>query len=200
MSSPFIIFSLPRSRSKWTSEWLKSSGLPVGHDLGIDCESVNQFLGHFAQGLAGTCETGAMFAWKLLRYYMPEARFVTIHRPRTEVLDSLARFGFRDLEQEMERREAMLQVISQQPGTLNLRFWELDDPKICEGLWQHCLGPGPEFCLDNWLGFHRTNIQVDMGDRIMRLAYNHRAIEALKAEVLAQQRALPRGSLCGNLQ
>lgn len=200
-SSPFIIFSLPRSRSKWTSEWLKSSGLSVAHDLGIDCGSVSDFLGYFQQGLAGTCETGAGFAWKLLRYYMPKARFLTIHRPRAEVLASLARFGLFGLEEEMLRRELMLQVIAQQPGTMSLSWESLDHPDCCEKLWDFAMGPqAPDFDFDNWQNYNLHNIQVDMGERLSRLFQNHRAIEGLKAEVLAQQRALPGGSPCGNLQ
>lgn len=195
--APFIVFSLPRSRSKWLSVWLAAQGARVGHDLGIECGSVGDFLARLG-ALEGTCETGAMFGWRLLRAMLPRARFITIHRPKAEVLASLARFGLRGLEEEIERREAMLQVIAQQPGTMSFHYDELDELEACQRLWIQTIGPG--FCPEQWLEYDRCNVQVDMPRHLWKIAQNAPGIAALKAEVLAMQLALPGGAPCGNLQ
>ena len=59
---PFLVFGLPRSRTAWLSHFLAPSPGAVGHDTGIDCKSISDFIGQFygRDRLAGTCETGAI--------------------------------------------------------------------------------------------------------------------------------------------
>ena len=73
MPKKFLILSLPRSRSKWLSCFLSPPGRDCGHDLIVGCGS----LADFSKALAlrvGSCETGAMVGWKLVRQVMPEVR------------------------------------------------------------------------------------------------------------------------------
>src|SRR6185503_11458650 len=80
-SAPFVLFSLPRSRSAWLSVLLSRPGALVGHDIGIGCAQPEDFAQRLRSDLAGTCETGAAFAWRLIRWLVPDARFAVVRRP-----------------------------------------------------------------------------------------------------------------------
>lgn len=181
---PFVIFSLPRSRSAWLSAFLSRPGALVGHDTGIGCARPEDFADRLRVDLAGTCETGAAFAWRLIRQMLPEARFAVIRRPVGEVIDSLRRQGLYGLDAEMERRDALLDEIAAEPRTLSLRVEQLSDRFFCGGLY--------EFCMGQWMeaGWHAhmdaLNVQVDLPTRLRTLAENAERIAALKAEVERQ--------------
>jgi hypothetical protein len=66
----------------------------VGHDIGIECDTPQDFLRALSPGmLAGTCETGAGFAWPLFQREMADARYVVIRRPLGDVNASMDRVG-----------------------------------------------------------------------------------------------------------
>jgi hypothetical protein len=66
MQHPFVIFGLPRSRTAWLAHWLGLGRGLVGHDMAIEANTAQGFLDALWQR-AGTVETGAMRAWRLLR-------------------------------------------------------------------------------------------------------------------------------------
>ncbi len=68
----FIVLSLPRSRSTWLSLFL-SHEAQIGHDIGADCSSVAEFMSSIG---AGTCETGAAFAWPLIKRLSPDIKVI----------------------------------------------------------------------------------------------------------------------------
>lgn len=196
----FVIFSLPRSRSAWMAHWLASQGDKVGHDIGIECETVGDFLGSFRAGLEGTCETGSMFGWRLLREAMPQVRLAVVRRPLPEVMASLSRWGLGGplLQAEMEVRDSLLDSISTLPGTLSLPWTELGDPAAAKGLWEFCL-PERELDWELWERMTWTNIQVDMEARLEQLRRNYKKLQRLKAEVAFRQMALRGDPQCVHL-
>ena len=192
--SPFIVFSLPRSRSAWMSVFLSHGGHFVGHDIGTECEVPEDFLDALTGKLSGTCETGAMFAWRLLRHELPDCKFVVIRRPRSEVIASLGRFGLRGYEDEMKRRDELLDQISALPETLTVKFSDLASAAICKQVFEFCLHAS--FDRQWWSHLSSLNIQVDMRKALLRLGDNHYRIEALKSAVNRRQSELTGGNLC----
>jgi hypothetical protein len=177
---PFIVFSLPRSRSAWLSVLLSGGGEMVGHDTGIDCRTPEDFVFRLA-GMAGTCETGAMFAWPLLRRMLPEVTFAVVRRDPRAVCASLERFGLNGYLEEMQARAALLDEIAALPGVLSVDADSLANPGVCSALFAHCTGRAMSA---RWWGHMAAlNVQVDMPSRIDRLVRNADRIAALKAEV-----------------
>lgn len=181
MTAPFIVFSLPRSRSAWLSHFLRKE-VKVGHDIGIECNSPGDFFRALGPGmLAGTCETGASFAWPLVRLELPTARVVVIRRSASDVTASLEKQGVMGQGDEMLTREAQLKTISASPGVTTITFADLEKPAVLEWVYEHLTG----LKLDpSWLGqMAAVNIQLKMGERLRRLDERREAISGLKAQV-----------------
>jgi hypothetical protein len=178
LSEPFVVFSLPRSRSAWLSMFLSCRGRLIGHDIGADCESPAEF---FLKLGAGTCETGAAFAWQFIRRAKPNAKFIVVRRDPFEVADSLARFGLNGFLSEMQARDDDLMSISEQRGVLTVDYHDLVKPEVCAEVF--------EFCLDEampawwWQRLDALNIQVDMNKQVAKLIRNADRISRLKADV-----------------
>lgn len=176
----FVVFSLPRSRSAWLSLFLSRYVL-VGHDVGPDSSSVEDFLERIG---GGSCETGAAFAWPLLRRLRPEVRFAVVRRPVDQVLQSLWRFGFSGdaLRDEIAARDRCLDEIAAMPTSLVVDYDELDHYAACRDLFEFCTG---DRCDPAWFKRMRPlNVQVDMAMQMQKLAQNHDHIEAMKAQAM----------------
>lgn len=174
-----MVFSLPRSRSTWLSVLLSSPDAPCGHDIGPTLDEPDDFRRRLSGDLIGTCETGAAFAWPLIRAMLPGARFAVIRRDPAEVARSLERFGIYGQQEEMWARAAQLDRIAADPDVLSVGYDELARPEPCAELYRHCLGrdmpPGW------WALLDPVNIQVDMPRQLRMLSGRHLQIEALKA-------------------
>ena len=174
----FVVFSLPRSRSTWLSAFLSYGGRIVHHDLGPECDTPEAFIERLGNG---TCETGAAFAWRLIRRMKPDCKFVVVKRDPSEVCESLERFGLRGQMVEMISRFVHLSEIAIQPGTLYVEYARLGEMETCKRIF--------EFCLDEpfdrawWERLDAINIQVDMPAWLRHLSSNRDRIEALKADV-----------------
>ena len=155
----------------------------MGHDIGPECKEPDDFLDRL-KGLRGTCETGAAFAWRLIRAQVPDAKFAVILRDPEQVDASLSQFGLMGYGIELRQRYAHLLEISNQPGVFTCTFDLLQERSVCAALYRHCLDGE----LDPlwWKQLDPLNIQVDMGRRVQRLADNHQRIEGLKAQVNEQ--------------
>lgn len=178
MADPFVVFSLPRSRSTWASLFLSYQGRVIGHDIGADCSCPQEFAVRLG---AGTCETGAAFAWRAIRKMKPNAKFAVIRRDPFEVAASLAKFGLTGYLAEMQQRESDLVTISEQPGVLTLDYHDLATPSACAKLFEHCLGE--PFDVSWWIRLDAINIQVDMAKQLAKLVKNADRISRLKADV-----------------
>lgn len=192
---PFIVLSLPRSRSFWLASFFRYAEKVVTHDLAVECASVLEFQQKLRL-VDGTCETGAVLGWRLLRAEMPEARIVVVHRPWQAVAASLAAFGLAPPVEDLKARAVMLALVSAEPGVLSVNFDQLNDPMICQMLFEHCL----ELPFDwQWWGrLAPLNLQVDMPSRLARLHANYPRLEAFKAEVAARSAVLLQGAQCLN--
>lgn len=171
----FIVFSLPRSRSTWLSLFLSYAGRQVGHDVGIDCETPAEFLEAVGDG---SCETGAAFAWRLIRRERPDMKFAVVRRSPWEVASSLSRLGVGDQTAEMAERGRSLSEISALPGVLTLDYHDLAKRDGCAALFEHCLGV--PFDVAWWRRWEGLNVQVDIEQMKDKLRRNYDAIQNLK--------------------
>lgn len=188
--APFFVLSLPRSRSAWMSHYLSYDGARVGHDTLVECDNVAQFLSQFSEsGLAGSCETGAMVGWRLLKQKLPEARICVVLRDVADVAVSLAKQGLLVDTRELEARAAMLEMLAEQPGVLVLEYDELSLPEVAGALFEFCLERPFDFGW--WERMENINIQLDFGARVDRLRSRAPALAALKAEVISMTKGAP---------
>ena len=183
MPVPFVILALPRSRTKWLSQFLAPPGRSCLHDLAVACTSIQDFVTPFMRGLNGTVETGAVEGWSSLMAAFPKAKFVVVRRPVEEVLTSLAKFGISNQEVDMLRRARLLDHVSSLPGVHTVTFKSLEKEATCAWLYEHCLELPHNSA--RWKALDAVNVQIDMQERIAKLAWNAERIAKLKSSVTA---------------
>ena len=79
--APFIVYALPRSRTKWLSRFLTYGGWTCWHDVAVGMRSMADVDRFFARPNTGTAETGAAPGWMLLAQRFPDMRVVVVRRP-----------------------------------------------------------------------------------------------------------------------
>lgn len=189
--APFIVFGLPRSRTAWLARFLSYVGAQVHHDLGVNADSLDEFVSILRRS-AGTVETGAQTAWRVLRDRIPNLRFFVLRRPIDEVMASFDKLGIPVERTEIEARDQQLEEIASVPGAISLTFDDLRSELCCRILFEGMLGVAWDRA--RWLEFDRENIQIDWPARIATLRTRANAITALKQEVATADAALLRGT------
>jgi hypothetical protein len=177
--APFIIFALPRSRTRWLATFLSYGQWRCHHDIVTDIHTVEGLKEFFSRSYIGTAETGMVEGWRLAQALMPDARRVVVRRSVADVKNSLAKFGI-EWNADLERRNKLLDEVSERPNVLTVAFEDLDDEHTCKRIFEYCLGIG--FDRNWWLMLKDANIQIDMQKRLQKLADNRAAIDALKVE------------------
>lgn len=188
-SDPFIVLSLPRSRSAWMAHWLSYPDKLVGHDIAIRAKNVHEFLAHF-DFADGTCETSAMLGWRLLKHEMPKLKTLVVVRDPQEVLESLRKKGLasESLTLEIMSRWHMLQAIGNAKDAKAIKFEDLDSKEIRSQIFEFLLDL--DFDEDWDARFASTNIQVDFAARVKQLMQNQNQIARLRAEVISRQQKI----------
>ncbi len=172
--TPFVIFSLPRSRSYWLSHFLTYGDWQCGHDEARHCRSLEDIRSWLGQPNTGTIETSAAAFWRLLLYYQPDVRVVTIRRPVEDVLRSLAAAGvvlsgaehIKSLDHKLDQIERRV------PGTRTFAYDDLRDEKVCAELFTHVLPYPHEH--NWWQNLDELNLQINLS-HMMRYFHAHRA-------------------------
>lgn len=188
---PFVVFSLPRSRSFWMSRFLSYGGFWCGHEEVAHLRSLDDVVSLLSVPWAGSCETALAVWWRLLRHYRPDARVAVVRRAVPEVIDSLMRTGQRfDLEvlkAHMRRRAAKLdQVAVRWPGVLVLDYADLATEQGCAALFEHCLPLRHD--REWWARLAPVNLQIDV-PALMRYWAAHKK-QADKLVAVAKHKSL----------
>ena len=163
MAEQFIIYALPRSRTYWLSQYLRSGGWHVGHDEARHMRSLEDVKSWLSLDRYGTVETAAAPFWRLIREMRPDIRVATIRRNPAEVIESLLRTGVpmdeAKLTDLIRRLDAKLdQIEARVSGALSVRFDDLRYEDVCEGLNEHL---GVPFDAERQRVFGNHNLQVD---------------------------------------
>ena len=137
--TPFVVFALPRSRTKWLSGFLSYGNWICGWDELQHMRSLDDVAAWFTQPCIGTVETAAAPFWRMLP---PGARVVVVRRPVDEVLASLAQQdvagdAVRALVMAADRK--LEQIGNRVPGALSVRFHDLAREDVCAAVFEHCL-------------------------------------------------------------
>lgn len=180
MTTPFIIYALPRSRTAWLSYFLTYKDWHCSHDIVADLHSIADLEAFFKRPNVGTCETGMVDGWKLAEKLCPQARRVVVRRPLKDVKASLAKFGI-NADADIEKRSALLTQVTACSKVLTVTFDDLNTEEGCKKVFEHCLQL--PFDREHWLALKDRNIQVDMAARLAKLQKNHDAIESLKVDL-----------------
>lgn len=165
VTTPFIIYSLPRSRSFWLSRYLSYGAWHCGHDEIRYTRSIDDVRSWFGQDFTGTAETAAAPWWRMVQRIRPDIRTVVVRRPVPEVIDSLARLSLvfdrpavmaklRYLDRKLDQIERRVSNV------MSVTFDELREEKTCGAVFERCLGieRNPEW----WATMAPLNIQINM--------------------------------------
>lgn len=179
--TPFVIFSLPRSRSFWLSRFLTYGAWHCGHDELLHCDSLGAVGAWLRQPCVGTAETSAAPFWRLLS---PTVRVVTVRRPVADVIASLHRAGLAFDTLLMTRVAAhhdrkLDQIEHRMPNVLSVRFEDLASEEVCAEVFEHCLpyAHDPEW----WEEHDRQNLQINRAQMVAALSRGPQ-LRALAAE------------------
>lgn len=193
MSAPFIVFSLPRSRSTWLARFLSYGPWRCGHDELRHIRTLDDVKTWFSQPFTGTAETAGAPWWRLLPHYAPSARVVVVRRPVGDVIDSLMRikgvsFDRDRLTENMGWLDRKLgQLAARVSGVISVDYADLDSEQACASIFEHCTDLAHDHAW--WSMLAPINLQSDMVETVRyAAAYAHaleRAGYAAKQQVLA---------------
>lgn len=165
MHPPFVVFALPRSRTKWLSAFLSYNGWECGHEQARYLRSPDDIKAWLSIPAQGTAETAAAPFWRTLRAIAPQARVVVVRRPPDEVIASMSRLGIAfdpaSLATVVRSLDAKLdQITARWPGALSVRFADLAEEATCAQVFEHCL----PFRHDPawWAAVAPLNLQINM--------------------------------------
>ena len=159
---PFVIFLLPRCRSKWLSLFLQYGPWQCGHEEIRHCRSLDDVASWLAQPFTGTVETAATPFWRMI----PEGvRVVTVRRAVPDVVASFHRAGLAfdepTMVRTMERLERKLDQIEYRlPGVLAVRYSDLQEEETCAAVFEHCLGLPHDRAW--WAAASPVNLQINL--------------------------------------
>jgi GNAT superfamily N-acetyltransferase len=169
----FVIFAMPRSRSKWLSVFLTYDQWHCGHDELLHCRSLDDVTSWLSQPYVGTVETAAAPFWRLLP---AGVRVVTVRRPVPDVVASLARGGLTFDPTVMTRligrvERKLDQIERRLPDVLAVRFEDLADEAMCARIFEHCLSLPHDAAW--WAAASAVNLQISL-PHLMRYYTAHR--------------------------
>ena len=163
---PFVVLSLPRSRSAWLSRFLTYGDWVCGHEEIRHLRTLDDAKLWFDQPNIGTAETAAAPWWRLLDQFAPGARVLVVRRPVEDVVDSLMRLPGLTFERDtllktMTRLDRKLdQIEARVPNVLSVSFSDLNDEATCAKVFEHCLPLKHDH--DHWARLAPVNIQANM--------------------------------------
>jgi hypothetical protein len=134
----FMIFSMPRSRSYWMSQYLSYPPHTVGHDVILKADNLTGLIREYS-ALSGSVELSAVLGWQYFMSFFPETRVVTVRRPVDDVFKSLLNVGLYTPIPILEMRERALIACSQHPRVEAITYKDLDNPDCCRWLFEYCL-------------------------------------------------------------
>lgn len=187
--SPFVVFSLPRSRSFWLSRFLTSGSWACGHDEIVRFRGLEDVVSWLDQDYVGSVETAGASFWRLLAKYRPDTRVAVVLRPRAEVVRSLSSFvlpfDLSRLDRDLFLLESKLhQIIRRLPNVMAVHFHDLEREDVCKSLYEFCLQePLP---VGRWEQFSSLNLQRSLVHSLLYCQANHVQIERLRG--IAKQR------------
>lgn len=181
-TSPFVVYSSPRSRSFWISRYLSANGWTCGHNEARHVRSLQDVKSWLSLPRHGTVETAAAPYWRLVQELRPDIKTVVVRRPVDEVIDSLRRTGLiadsEALRGGLEALDRKLeQIAARVPGALSVTFAELNDEATCARIFEHCLSLPHD--RDWYARAAPLNLQINLEALMHYYAANTRPLQAV---------------------
>jgi len=170
--SPFLIFSMPRSRSAWLSNFLSTGSVLCLHDglrFSRDPPSIKSVFDAVAEGsphkdpIIGNCDNGmCLFADEVMAE-MPDAKYAVVMRKPGRVRVSLSKL-LPDLDADVvdnivdKSWEAMKDLAARGIGPV-VDFDDLTEPKVGRYLWEHLI-PDLDFPEARWALHQRYHVEL----------------------------------------
>lgn len=164
--APFLVLSLPRSRSAWLSRFLTYGDAICGHEELRHMRSLDDIKAWFDQPAIGSAETAVAPWWRLLHHFAPNTRIVIVKRPIEDVFDSLMRlpgctFDRAVLMPLLAKLDCKLdQIAARWPNVLTVQYDDLNDEAACARVFEYCLPYKHDPA--HWAALAPVNIQVNM--------------------------------------
>lgn len=193
MNSPFIVLSLPRSRSYWLSRFLSFREWSCGHDDARFFRGMDDVRSWLSQDCVGSAETAVSPFWRLIRAIRPDAKIVIVRRSVDEVVTSILATGYpRDRESltaQMSALDKKLDQIEKRvPGVLSVKFAGLKQEQTCAELFEHCLPYRHDSAW--WAHAAGINLQVNLGSIIRYMDANASQLRRLSSICASESRRL----------
>ena len=197
VGGPFIVFSLPRSRSYWLSKFLSRGEYQCAHDQMRFMRGMDDVRSWLAQDFTGAAEPSAALWWRTVRLIRPDIRVLVVRRPVQEVVESLMQLDMRGIcNFDQARLTRMLQRLDRALDRIedrwlhsrSVRYEDLATEAACARVFEHCLPykHEPKW----WAAMSPINLQCDMR-ATMRYMLGHRSqIDRTIAVCARETRAL----------
>lgn len=197
-AAPFIIYALPRSRTKWLSSFLSYGDYECAHEQMRFLRGMDDARSWLSQDFTGVADTSAAQWWRVVQRLRPDIRTVVVRRPREDVLASLMALDMRGvctfdrtlLNKQLEVQDRRLDCVERQvPDVLSVRFDDLKEEHVCAEVFEHCLPY--EHDQEWWKAWAPLNIQASMPSLIRYTLKHRRQIKRTAQSALRQIRMLP---------
>jgi hypothetical protein len=176
----FIVYALPRSRTKWLSEFLSYGNVKCLHEITMHAHTLETLQSIMGLQNIGICDTGLVEFCKQIASSSQNANVLVIRRDVKDVAQSLLKFGI-EAEGTLNKLNTFLDMAEKLPRAITINYSDLDNETSCKRAFEHCLGVA--FDSDHWEQLRHKNIQVDMQQFIEEFAANYNGIENLKKEM-----------------
>lgn len=192
---PFIVYSLPRSRTAWLADFLTYRDWKCHHEIAITLRDPSDIAGVFA-GRTGAVETGIAQGHWLVDHYVPDIKTVVVRRSVEDVVQSMlaielhgvATYDEAKLRKVMLYGEKMLEQIADKPGVLVVNHDDLDREETCREIFEFCLPY--RFDHDWWAFKCAVNVQVSVPELLLYYQQNRVEIERFKSACKSDLRRL----------
>lgn len=145
-----FILGLPRSRTAWLTEFLKTDKCKTSHEESLRHDSLESL---YQSGFDVICDTGLILIWKELK-----GTVILIERSVQEVEDSLNEMGFPLMHNFLEMINDNIQEAKK--CCLCIKYEDLKKEEICKDLFE--MVTQEKFDHDRWVELDSKIIECDM--------------------------------------
>lgn len=141
----FLVLALPRSRTKWLSEFLTYGPWQCSHEAARHFRSMGDITSWAHMPFSGSAETAVGEFWRVIPTLVPPVRVVVVRRPIEEVVKSLMGVmanppSERNLNSRLAKLDAKLtQLTRRLPGVVSVTFSELATREGAKKVFEHSL-------------------------------------------------------------
>lgn len=190
MTNQFLILGLPRSRTKWISEFLTYNDYYCGHDELTRVRQLEDVESWLIQENTGSVETGAAPFWRLALHLKSDLKLVTIRRDPLECAYSAVKAGLtNDLDSTIryfQYLDKKLDQIERRTKCRSYKYEDLEKEEICKDLFEYLLPYKHDS--KRWSVLNSINIQINIP--ALKRYVNSYQLQISRLNNIARQKSL----------